>query len=151
MRNVWIVLICLGSAIGGFLGGTLSFPNRVPTMPDRPIMTVSATTSAAPSAPRVSLNWRPSTAVAPPVPEMIPPPAGIKVKDLDIEVCRSINTTCGGFFDQTRCDKGPRSWTALLPISHVNCIIAAQGLVSCQDRARWIQACEPTINCHPGC
>jgi hypothetical protein len=84
--------------------------------------------------------------VAPPLPPPtlimktnIPPPAG--VTDLDMEVCRSINTTCGGFWPQSRCRKSKKSWTARLTSEQVNCIIAAQGLLDVQYRAEWIREC----------
>ena len=107
----------------------------------------SASTSGAPSA--YPIPPMAAKIVLPASPDDVPTWAnqsGVP-RDPDGEVCRSINTTCGGFYDQSRCKKGPKSWTTLLTPGQVNCVVAAQGLLNDLDRVRWIQNCAPTINC----
>ncbi len=87
-----------------------------------------------------------SGVVLPSSPDEVSAAAGIT--DYDLEVCRSVNTTCIGLFDrQARCSRGPTSWTAVLTPGQVNCVIAAQGLLSRDDRAAWIRNCDARINC----
>lgn len=93
----------------------------------------------------------PASTLPPPMLTMktdIPAPAG--VTDLDGEVCRSINTTCGGFWPQARCRKSKKSWTARLTAQQVNCIIAAQGLLDEAYRAVWITGCGAFDCRYPG-
>jgi hypothetical protein len=69
----------------------------------------------------------------------VPPPRNMA--EPDMEVCRSINTTCAGFWAQEKCTKSASSWTALLTESQVNCVVAAQGLAQIGERASWLRSC----------
>ena len=126
--------------------------SRADARPARPAASASASASvrATPSAP----SWVPPQPMPPSVGVVLPAsstvsvfPAPAGITNYDGEVCRSINTTCGGFYDQSRCTKSPKSWTALLTPGQVNCVIAAQGLLDSLTRVRWIQNCAPEIDC----
>jgi hypothetical protein len=145
---VWALLTTAG-CVGAYIAGTAN--PGVWTPPPRASIAPAASSvaSARPTLP--APTWAPSTAVVLPAsPDDVPPwtdPPGIK-RDPDMEVCRSINTTCGGYYNQDRCKKGPTSWTALLTPGQVNCVVAAQGLLDIRQRVRWIQNCAPAeIHC----
>jgi hypothetical protein len=145
----WAVLTTLG-CVAAYAAGRAHPGVWVP----KPSVAASASAAIAASAPRHAPAPSPSAArrtalVLPASPDDVPPWndwIGVK-RDPDMEVCRSINTSCGGFYDQDRCRKGPKSWTAILTPGQVNCVVAAQGLVDEVERAYWIQSCAPEINC----
>jgi len=88
-----------------------------------------------------------SAIILPKSPDDVPAwdPPGVK-RDPDMEVCRSINTSCSGTYNQDLC-KGSRGWSTILTPGQVNCVVAAQGLAYSRDRVRWIQNCAPVIHC----
>jgi hypothetical protein len=68
----------------------------------------------------------------------------------DLEVCRSLNTTCKGPQTHPCQDLWMPSnvgWSKMLSLPQTECIIAAQGLVTRDDRAAWIRHCGTDIVC----
>lgn len=150
--GLWVVVAIGWSALMWMIGDTMGRHYRDEDAVRQVVVRDAGEADALPEAAISAAPTSPLPVVTlhlPASPDDVPTwvdPVGV-ARDPDMEVCRSINTSCGGFYDQSRCKKGPRSWTAILTPGEVNCVVAAQGLVDGDLRVRWIRNCAPKIDC----